>query len=73
MNINKHLNWEPSFRNEINIEEKCFTITIKKDEVEIDCIWDYGYGGRGSESMCIPLAKFKELIAELEQSHTPAE
>jgi hypothetical protein len=66
--IEKHLTWEPSFRNEIDIEDDTFTITLKKDEVEIECDWDYGWGGRGTERMWITLAELKALIAELEES-----
>ncbi len=76
--VEKHLDWEPSFPNQIDIIETGtrkafrsnveFTVTLKKDEVEIECSWDYGWEGRGSERMFIPLAQLKELIAELEAS-----
>jgi hypothetical protein len=36
MKIDKYLDWEPNFNNEINIEDGTFNITIKKDEVEIE-------------------------------------
>lgn len=68
MKINKYLDWEPNFNNEIDIEDGAFTITLKKDEVEIECSWDYGYGGRGSERMTIDLAELKKLIEELENA-----
>ena len=40
MIINKFLDWELAFNNEIDIEDGTFNITIKKDEVEIECCWD---------------------------------
>jgi hypothetical protein len=66
--IEKHLTWEPDFANQIDIEDDTFTVTLKKDEVEIECSWDYGWGGRGTERMYIPLAELKALIKELEES-----
>jgi hypothetical protein len=66
--IEKHLTWEPDFANQIDIEDDPFTITLKKDEVEIECSWDYGWGGSGTERMYIPLAELKALIKELEES-----
>ena len=66
--VEKNLTWEPSFPNQIDIEDDTFTVTLKKDEVEIECSWDYGYGGRGTERMYIPLAELKALIKELEES-----
>lgn len=47
------------------IEEKCFEIDIQKDEVEITCQWDYGYGGRGIETMCISREKLIELLSKI--------
>lgn len=65
--VEKH-NWEPSFPNEIWIVDKRkgeeFNIYIKKSEVEIEFIWDYGYGGRGSERMIIPSEMLKSLLNE---------
>ena len=62
--------WQPDFENETCITDKkdsrTFTITLKQSgNVEIECDWDYGYGGRGTEFMEIPLEKLKELINEL--------
>ena len=68
MKVEKHLDWHPRIDNEIWIEEGDFTITLKKDEVEIECSWDYGYGGGGTEYISIPLSRLKELIEELEKS-----
>lgn len=66
--IEKHLDWEPNFANQIDIEDGTFTVTVKKDEVEIECCWDYGWDGRGSERMFISLAELKTLIKEIEES-----
>ncbi len=33
--------------------------------MEIECDWDYGYGGRGTERMEIPVEQLKELIKDL--------
>ena len=68
MEIIKNLNWEPHFKNEIQIEDKSFSITINRKEMEIMCSWDYGFTGRGAEYFCIPLNQLKTLIAELEKS-----
>lgn len=67
LKINKYLDCG-SVNNEIVIEKDTFTIILKKDKVEIDCSWDYGWGGRGSEQMTIGLAELKKLIEELEKS-----
>ena len=68
MKIEKHLNWAPSFKNQIDISTENFIIEITDEVVDITCQWDYGWGGRGSEYMSIPLFKLKELIAEVENS-----
>jgi hypothetical protein len=68
--VEKHLEWEPSFDNQIDIEDDTFTITLKKDEIEIECSWDYGWAGRGTERMFIPISKLEALIKELKDSHT---
>ena len=68
MKIEKHLDWAPNFKNQIDISIDTFDITITNERIEIDCIWDYGCGGRGHEYMTIPLAELKLLIEELEQS-----
>jgi len=77
LKIEKHLDWEPSFRNEIWItknDKDCeFMVTLKNDhDIEIEFSWDYGYGGRGSERMRIPLQTLKDLLKELEDSRTEA-
>jgi len=68
MKITKKLDWEPNFNNEIDIEDGDFTISLNKKEVYIECSWDYGYGGRGIESVTIPLDKLEQLIEELKNS-----
>lgn len=68
MKINKYLEWEPNFNNEIEIEDDTFTITITKKEVEIECNWDYGYGGRGTERMTVDLSILENLIKQLKNS-----
>jgi len=68
MKIERNLEWEPNFDNQIDIEEGDFTITLTKKEVEIECNWDYGYGGRGTERMSISLEQLENLIKELKAS-----
>lgn len=68
MKINRNLEWEPNFDNQIDIEEGDFTITLTKKEVEIKCNWDYGYGGRGTERMSMTLEQLENLIKELKSS-----
>lgn len=68
MKVEKHLDWFPSFKNQIDITTGKFEITLKNGDVEILCDWDYGYGGRGSEWTSIPLVELKALIKELEDS-----
>jgi len=68
MKIEKNLDYEPTFKNQITVEDKEFTITLEKEDVEIECSWDYGYGGRGTETMFIKLEVLKDLIKELEES-----
>ena len=68
MEIDKNLEWEPNFDNQIDIEEGYFTITLTKKEVEIECSWDYGFGGRGTERMTMTLEQLEDLIKELRAS-----
>lgn len=68
MKIKKYLEWEPNFDNQIDIEEGDFTITLTKKEVEIECRWDYGYVGRGTEIMSMSLEQLENLIKELKDS-----
>lgn len=68
MKIDRHLEWEPNFDNQIDIEECDFTITLTKKEVEIECNWDYGYGGSGTERMRMSLEQLENLIKELKAS-----
>ena len=76
--ITKHLDWQPSFKNEIWINKKSrivlnwvstlvdstLEVTIKHDEIEITCVTE-----SGPEYMSIPLDLFKRLIDELEESN----
>ena len=68
MKIIKNLNWEPHFKNEIQIEDKSFSIILNKKEMEIMCSWNYGAGGSGAEYFSIPLNQLKTLITDLEKS-----
>jgi hypothetical protein len=68
MKITKNLTWEPNFNNQIETEHKTFILTINKKEVEINCNWDYGWAGRGSETMVLGLEELKQLINEIENS-----
>jgi hypothetical protein len=63
--------WQPNFKDETWItdetRDRTFTVTLKQGEdVEIECNWDYGYGGRGTERMQIPIETLKELIKDLD-------
>lgn len=68
MKVVRSLTWEPTFGNEIDIEEDAFTITLSREAIEIVCDWDYGCGHRGTESFSMPINKLKDLIKELEAS-----
>jgi hypothetical protein len=68
MKIDKYLKWEPNSTNEIHIEERDFTITLTKKDVEIECSWDNGYDGRGTETMSMTLEQLENLIKELKNS-----
>ncbi len=72
MEIVRHFDWFPDYKNQLDIIDKPIEINITRDEVEITCDWDYGWGGRGTERMFIPLAQLKALIKELEDSETAA-
>ena len=72
MEIEKNLHWFPSFRNEINVTDKTFQLTFKEGEIEIECSWDYGWGGRGTERMYIPFEQVRALMKELEDSELTA-
>lgn len=72
MEIVRHFDWFPSFKNQLDIIDKTIEINIDRDQVEITCDWDYGWGGRGTEHMSMPLAQLKALIKELEDSETAA-
>ena len=72
--VEKYLDWFPSFRNQIDITNNVFTITLKTNEaIEIECGWDYGYGGSGVERIYIPFDMLKSLMKELEESEKPKE
>ncbi len=64
MNIIKHLEWEtPS----IEIEDGAFCLEITEGNIEIACEWDHGWGGRGRESISIPLQTFCDLMDQYRQ------
>jgi hypothetical protein len=59
MKITKHLDWKnPS----IEIEDGSFEIEITNKNIDIMCSWDYGWAGRGSERVSIPLQLLRGLI-----------
>jgi len=69
LKIEKH-KWQPSFADETCItsegDQRTFTVTVKQGEdIEIECDWNYGFGGRGTERMEIPVEALKEIIKEL--------
>ena len=45
-----------------------YNSAMDEKDIEIDFTWDYGYGGRGSETMRLPVQLLKDLIKELEES-----
>lgn len=49
--------------------KESFELTFKSGEpdLEIEFTWDYGYGGRGTQRVYVPLDMLKSLIAEIEQ------
>lgn len=68
------IKWEYDFARELRekknetwiIDKREFQITLKQGEdIEIEFMWDYGYGGRGTERMTIPVQVLKDLISEL--------
>ena len=59
MKIDRNLQWEPSFDNEIHIEKGDFTIILTKKEIEIEC---------GAERMSMTLEQLENLIKELKSS-----
>ena len=57
--------WQPNFPDETSIIDKRrqeqFEITLKQGEdIQIEFDWDYGYGGRGTERMSIPVKLLRE-------------
>jgi len=56
MKIDRNLEWEPSFSNQIEIEKGDFTIILTKKEIEIEC---------GTERMSMTLEQLENLIKEL--------
>ena len=68
LKIEKH-KWQPNFPNETWIRDetnqRTFTMILKEESIEIECEWDYGHGGRGTERMEIPVEQLMELIFEL--------
>lgn len=67
--VEKH-KWQPSFPDETWIidgkKNEQFQITLKQeDDIEIEFTWDYGYGGKGTGRMLIPVQLLKNLIDDL--------
>lgn len=65
MKIQDNTDWEQNKC--IWVEDGDFDIDIEKDEVEITCDWDHGYGGRGTERMTISREKLLELLAKMDE------
>lgn len=63
MTIEEHLDWEDP---RIYYKDETFEIDISKQEIEITCDWDYGWGGRGMERIYIPIEVFEELIKKIQ-------
>jgi hypothetical protein len=73
LEVEKHLDWKPSFKNEIWITDKKvddnFKITLREGEdIEIEFNWDYDYDNRGTQTMRLPVQMLKDLISELDAS-----
>ena len=73
LEVEKHLDWKPSFKNEIWITDKKiddnFKITLREGEdIEIEFTWDYDYDNRGTQTMRLPVQMLKDLISELDAS-----
>lgn len=69
LKIERH-KYKPTFPDEIEIIDKRkneeFIITLSNgEEIEISFNWDYGYGGRGTEQMYIPIKLLRGLLNEL--------
>ena len=64
MNIKEHLDWEDP---RIYYEDGTFELDISKQEIEITCDWDYGWGGRGTERIYIPIGVLEELIKKIKK------
>lgn len=60
--IEKYLHWD---KPQIWVKERCFDIVFTKEEIEITCDWDYGYGGSGTETFTIPTKVMEQLIKEI--------
>lgn len=68
MTIQIENNLDGYFRPEIRLVDDPFDITISENNVEIVCEWDHGWGGRGTESIDIPLDVLKDVIRQYEES-----
>jgi len=73
LEVEKHLDWKPSFKNQIWITDKKiddnFKITLREGEdIEIEFTWDYDYDNRGTQTMRLPVQMLKDLISELDAS-----
>ena len=62
MKIEKNLNWNNPT---IYLEDDNFFIDINKDDIEIECNWDYGYGGSGTERIFIKTKFFFDLLKQI--------
>ena len=46
------------------LEEKSFYFTVNGNKIEIECSWDYGWGGRGTERIFLPLETLEKFLAD---------
>jgi hypothetical protein len=65
LKIDKYLDWKDPV---IYLVDGVFNIEIYKDKIEIECDWDYGWAGRGSETITIQLDILFDLIKEIKEA-----
>ena len=65
MKIEDNTNWEQNKC--IWVEDGDFEINIEKDEVEIICDWDHGYGGSGTKRMYINRKQLIALLSKMDE------
>jgi len=63
--VEKHLDWSQPV---ISCEDGCFDLEIKKNEIEITCSWDNGFGGSGSETIFVNIDELLKLVDELKNA-----